>query len=108
MMNKQVFIFWIFIALAIVGVAFSIINGDYGTLSTVLVPLIVFGIVLLLYKFPLRRAADRTPKIKPSAKTMAKSVSNRKATATKKRKEYPFYVIEGQKGKNNDDIPKYH
>ncbi|MFB5268389.1 hypothetical protein ACE41H_16625 [Paenibacillus enshidis] len=106
-MSKQAFVFWGFIALAIVGTAVSIIRGDYGMLSVLLIPLIVFGIVLLLYKFPPRRGT-KTPKIKPSAKTMAKAAGGRKPTAAKKRKEYPFYVIEGQKGKNNDDVPKYH
>ncbi|MFM9279090.1 hypothetical protein [Paenibacillus jiagnxiensis] len=106
-MNKQAFVFWGFIALAIVGTAASIIRGDFMMLSVLLIPLIVFGVVLLLYKFPPRRAA-KTPKIKPSAKTMAKTAGGRKSAAAKKRKEYPFYVIEGQKGKNNDDVPKYH
>ncbi|MDP4096760.1 hypothetical protein OIN60_08240 [Paenibacillus sp. P96] len=106
-MNKQAIVFWGFIALAVLGMAASIIRGDYSTLSVLLIPLIVFGVVLLLYKFPPRRGV-KTPKIKPSAKTMAKTTGGRKQTSAKKRKEYPFYVIEGQKGKNNDDMPKYH
>ncbi|CAI6063045.1 hypothetical protein PAECIP112173_01868 [Paenibacillus sp. JJ-100] len=112
-MNKQGILFWALIILA----AFGLI-GLLGRLSlaNILIPLIVFGVVFLLYKYPPARWSRKakTPKIKPSAKTMAKinaqhNAATRKSSSSKKRKEYPFQVIQGQKGKNNEeDIPKYH
>ncbi|GIO83673.1 hypothetical protein J25TS5_06050 [Paenibacillus faecis] len=106
-MKKQAILFWIVIALA----AFSILDGLFGRgrldLGGLLIPLIVVGIVFLLYKFPPRQFRKSTPKVKPSARTMAK-VAGERRQAGGKRKSYPFQVIEGQKGKNDDDLPKYH
>ncbi|WP_342551807.1 hypothetical protein [Paenibacillus sp. FSL R7-0652] len=112
-MNKQAIVFWAFIVLAALGVI-----GLLGraSLSSILIPLIVFGVVFLLYKYPPARWSRKanTPRIKPSAKTMAKvnaqnNVTARKSSSSKKRKDYPFQVIQGQKGKNSEeDIPKYH
>lgn len=70
-MNKQAIIFWTFIALAAIGILTWLGNGG---LSRIIIPLVVFGVVFLLYKYPPRRWARKTssPKIKPSAKTMAK------------------------------------
>lgn len=111
-MNKQAIVFWAVMILA----AFGII-GLLGraSLSGILIPLIVFGVVFLLYKYPPARWSRKakTPKIKPSAKTMAKvnaqkHASARKNSTSKKRKDYPFQVIQGQKGKSEEDIPKYH
>ncbi|WP_339831287.1 hypothetical protein [Paenibacillus sp. FSL R7-0272] len=112
-MNKQAIVFWAFIVLAALGVISFITRAS---LSSILIPLIVFGVVFLLYKFPPARWSRKakTPKIKPSAKTMAKvnaqnNVNARKSSSSKKRKDYPFQVIQGQKGKSNEeDVPKYH
>lgn len=111
-MNKQAIVFWTVIILATFGII-----GILGraSLSSILIPLIVFGVVFLLYKYPPARWSRKakTPKIKPSAKTMAKvnaqnNASARKSSSSKKRKDYPFQVIQGQKGKSEEDIPKYH
>ncbi|KAA8782317.1 hypothetical protein ABIE27_000825 [Paenibacillus sp. 4624] len=112
-MNKQAIVFWAFIVLAALGVIGLLGRASF---SSILIPLIVFGVVFLLYKYPPARWSRKakTPKIKPSAKTMAKvnaqnNVSARKSSSSKKRKDYPFQVIQGQKGKSNEeDIPKYH
>lgn len=102
-MKKGFFIFWITIGLAV----FGIVGGGFK-LGHILPPLIVFGAVFLLYKFPPKKYRKSTAsKIKPSARTMAKVNSERRQSTPEKRKHYPFQVIEGQKGKN-DDTPKYH
>ncbi len=110
-MKKQAILFWIVIALAV----FNILDGLFGRRSLnpwdILVPFILVAIVFLLYKYPPRKYKNKTaPKIKPSARTMAKVAAEqrRPAAGGGKRKSYPFQVIEGQKGKNDDELPKYH
>ncbi|MEC0124210.1 hypothetical protein [Paenibacillus pabuli] len=110
-MKKQAILFWTFIALAAVGILTSLWSKG---VSQLVIPLIVFGVVFLLYKYPPRRWARKTssPKIKPSARTMAKvnaqSSARKSSSSSKKRKDYPFQVIQGQKGKSDEDVPKYH
>ncbi|MFS0854777.1 MULTISPECIES: hypothetical protein [Paenibacillus] len=110
-MKKQAIIFWTFIALAAIGILTRLGSGG---ISQIIIPLVVFGVVFLLYKYPPRRWARKTssPKIKPSAKTMAKvnaqSGARKSSGSSKKRKDYPFQVIQGQKGKSDEDVPKYH
>ncbi|MGG6309730.1 hypothetical protein [Paenibacillus macerans] len=107
-MKKQGIMFWVIVFL----VAFGIVDGLFirHTIAWggVIVPVAVVGIVFLLYKFPPRKYRKPQPKIKPSARTMAKVNAERRPAAGEKRKAYPFQVIEGQKGKNDDDLPKYH
>ncbi|MEK3787906.1 hypothetical protein MKX74_16390 [Paenibacillus sp. FSL K6-1230] len=108
-MIRHAVIFYVSIALAVWGIADVLIRGDFGSLMMLMIPIAIFGVVFLLYKFPPgSRRRKKMPKVKPSARTMAKVASSRKAQPSKKRKEYPFYVIEGQKGKEDEDIPKYH
>ncbi|GAS82811.1 hypothetical protein BK131_22030 [Paenibacillus amylolyticus] len=110
-MNKQAILFWTFIALAAVGVLTWLGSASP---SRIIIPLVVFGAVFLLYKYPPRRWAQKakSPKIKPSARTMAKvnaqSGARKSSGSSKKRKDYPFQVIQGQKGKSDEDIPKFH
>lgn len=111
-MNKQAILFWTFIVLAALGIM-NLLGS--ARISSIIIPLVVFGVVFLLYKYPPRRWARKakSPKIKPSARTMAKvnaQSSARKSNASsKKRKDYPFQVIQGQKGKSEEeDIPKFH
>ncbi|WMT42604.1 hypothetical protein RE628_09910 [Paenibacillus sp. D2_2] len=108
-MKKQAIVFWALIALA----AFGIIDGLFGRGTTdwmgILIPALIVGIVFLLYKYPPRKYRRQNPKVKPSARTMSKLAAERRsASSGQKRKAYPFQVIEGQKGKNDDDLPKYH
>ncbi|MCM3208205.1 hypothetical protein [Paenibacillus illinoisensis] len=111
-MNKQAVIFWVIIVIA----AFGLITwvGDRGIFGFI-VPIVVLGGIFLLYKFPPGRWARKAkPKIKPSARTMAKvkaqsgSGARKSSGSSKKRKDYPFHVIQGNKGKSDDDIPKFH
>ncbi|MBW4839350.1 MAG: hypothetical protein KZY74_08130 [Paenibacillaceae bacterium] len=107
-MKKQGIMFWVIVLL----VAFYIIDGLFIShqiaWGSIIVPVAVVGIVILLYKYPPRKYRKTQPRIKPSARTMAKVAAERKPARTEKRKAYPFQVIEGQKGKNDDDLPKYH
>lgn len=89
-------------------------NNQPVFLRQLIIPLIIVGIVYLLYRFPPRRLSKR-PKVKPSKRTAAKVATQnqplRKNSHQGKRKQYPFQVIEGQKGKSgdsSDDVPKYH
>ncbi|KKO52095.1 hypothetical protein [Paenibacillus sp. DMB20] len=101
-------IFWTAIALAAFGIVINLLDPK------VFIPLIIVAAVFLLYKFPPRRF-NRHPKVKPSRSTAEKmkrkSSSVRKTgSSSPKRKQYPFQVIDGQKGKHDqdDDLPKYH
>lgn len=63
----------------------------------------------LMQKSRMRGPGGSRTKVKPSQKTMAKVAGVRKTQpAPGKRKTYPFQVIEGSKGKNDDQFPKYH
>lgn len=107
-MKKQGIMFWVIVLLVAIGIIDSLFVSHRIPLSSILVPVAVIGIVFLLYKFPPRKYRKAQPKIKPSARTMAKVAAERKPVRNEKRKAYPFQVIEGQKGKNDDDLPKYH
>ncbi|MFK0523311.1 hypothetical protein ACINKY_13965 [Paenibacillus illinoisensis] len=114
-MNKQAvmtIVFWAAIALAAFGIISTL--GDRGIYGLI-IPVVVLGAIFLLYKYPPRRWARKTkPKIKPSARTMAKvkaqsgAGARKSSGSSKKRKDYPFHVIQGNKGKSDDDIPKFH
>lgn len=105
----QYIVFWIMIALAVLGIVRNLFSPVF------LIPLAVVGVVFLLYKFPpTRYRTTKRPKVKPSKRTAAKMAAKpngiRKSSSPTKRKQYPFQVIDGQKGKNDssDDLPKYH
>jgi hypothetical protein len=106
-MNRHAVIFWLTLALGAYGIVDMVWNGSLGFLMSLLIPVLVFTVIFLLYKYlPGRRS--RSPKIKPSARTMAKTANSRKQQTSSKRKAYPFHVIEGSKGKNEEEQPKYH
>ncbi|WP_059052352.1 hypothetical protein [Paenibacillus senegalimassiliensis] len=106
-MRRQRIFLWIIAFLSVFGIIDGLFLSKHIPIGNVIVPLAVVAIVFLLYKYPPRRYRKQHPKIKPSARTMAKVAAERRST-TEKRKAYPFQVIEGQKGKNDDDLPKYH
>ncbi|WP_322905399.1 hypothetical protein [Paenibacillus campi] len=100
--------------------------------SGIIVTLVLLGVVL----YALRSSAAlqggrKQPKIKPSARTMAKvkaqqgnykqvtksspfaktGTPGRSTSASggsKPKKHYPFQVIQGNKGKDDEEMPKYH
>ncbi|WP_068785155.1 hypothetical protein [Paenibacillus phocaensis] len=108
-MKKQGIMFWVIVLLVAVYLIDGLFISHQIAWGSIIVPVVVVGVVFLLYKFPPRKYRKSQPKIKPSARTMAKVAAERKpARGESKRKAYPFQVIEGQKGKNDDDLPKYH
>jgi mannose/fructose/N-acetylgalactosamine-specific phosphotransferase system component IIC len=70
--------------------------GLIVSLKVLLIPICVFGIVFLLYKFPPSRWKQKN-----------KAYSGRK-TAKKRSKDATFRVIQGNKKSDSDDLPKYH
>ncbi|MNP08611.1 hypothetical protein D3C76_1006880 [compost metagenome] len=110
-MKRQAFITWTVIVLAGIGLLSDVIFYDFILLKNLLIPVIVFAVIFLLFRFYQPSRSKKHPKVKPSRKTMEKAPGIRKSTtnsSSKKKKSYPFQVIEGQKGKNDDNTPKYH
>lgn len=108
-MKKQAVIFWSVIGLAAFGIGNALFGNGMMDWSSLLIPVIIGGIVFLLYKYPPKKYRKaRHPKVKPSARTMAKLEAERRTASKQKRKHYPFQVIEGNKGKNDEDMPRYH
>lgn len=109
-MKRHAIIFWTVMIFAAVGLVDSLLRNWI----TFLIPAALIVLVYVLYKYPPKRYG-KGPKIKPSAKTASKmAAANRRSSSSftpssgGKRKHYPFQVIEGQKGKNDNDQPKYH
>ncbi|WP_150270722.1 hypothetical protein [Paenibacillus tepidiphilus] len=114
-MKRQALFFWTVIVLAVIGVVIGIITLDSDLFWSLLPVLLIVGIAFFAYRITsrsrVRGPGGKKIKVKPSQKTMAKVASARKGPAATppKRKSYPFQVIEGSKGKNDDDhLPKYH
>ncbi|WP_379128768.1 hypothetical protein [Paenibacillus sp. sgz500958] len=111
-MIRQALIFWSAVLLAVFGLVYQVMVGGLGALRGLIFPLIILVVLFYAYKIApgskSRNSSSRV-KVKPSQKTMAKVTSMRKGHSTAgKRKSYPFQVIEGSKGKNDDQLPKYH
>ncbi|AIQ59786.1 hypothetical protein [Paenibacillus borealis] len=112
-MIRHALIFWISIALAALGLVTQFMARGLSALSIFILPALLLALLYYAYKVLPGRVAggsgrSRT-KVKPSAKTMSKVAGIRKTQASPgKRKTYPFQVIEGSKGKNDDQLPKYH
>ncbi|MEI0738383.1 hypothetical protein VQ056_19965 [Paenibacillus sp. JTLBN-2024] len=105
-MKRHALIFWIAIGLAVLGIVNIVFSGGSG-LGNILVPLCVIGVVLLLYKFPpARYRKNRRSNLPPER--WKKVAAAKRSQSNGKRKHYPFQVIEGSKGKNDDQQPKYH
>lgn len=109
-MRKQSIIFWFVIALAAIGVINGLLGFGGIHWSNYAIPILLAAIVFLLYKFPPKKynRKSQAPKIKPSLKTMTKVAGDKRPSSRPKKKQYPFQVIEGSKGKSDDELPKYH
>ncbi|KWX70778.1 hypothetical protein [Paenibacillus jilunlii] len=113
-MIKHALIFWISVALAVLGLVTRFMLVGFGALTSLIIPLLLLGIVFYAnrsFKAGYGRGSGRSQtKVIPSQKTMAKVAGLRKtqSAAPGKRKTYPFQVIEGSKGKNDEQLPKYH
>ncbi|OAB32747.1 hypothetical protein PMSD_17415 [Paenibacillus macquariensis subsp. defensor] len=109
-MKSQSFVSWTVIILAALGLLNDIVYENFQLLKHLLLPVIVFVVIFLLFKFN-QPKRFKQPKVKPSRKTMDKVSGISKSSsspASAKKKNYPFQVIEGKKGKNDDQMPKYH
>ncbi|MWV45056.1 hypothetical protein GRF59_15640 [Paenibacillus sp. HJL G12] len=108
-MIRHALVFWITVVLAVLGVIDDIFFFKAGHLSKLLIPILVFVVILGLYKYSSSRYTKKPRvKVKPSARTMEKVAAAKRSQSGGKRKHYPFQVIEGSKGKNDDQQPKYH
>lgn len=110
-MKIQSFVTWTVIVLAALGLLNDILFEGFILLKGLLIPVVVFIVIFVLFRFYQPKRSKAYPKVKPSVKTMKKVSGTRKnssSMSSKKHKDYPFQVIEGQKGKQNDDTPKYH
>jgi hypothetical protein len=72
--------------------------------TSILIPLIVFGVIFLLWKFPPRTWKHGGPFRNPQGRTRTKT-----ASSAGKSRRAKFRVIEGNKGKPRDEEPPpYH
>ncbi|WP_261301227.1 hypothetical protein [Paenibacillus andongensis] len=76
-----------------IAIAILIAIGLLVSLRTLFIPILVLGIIFLLYKFPPSRW---------------KKTSTGRGPAKGKRKNAKFRVINGSKDSDPDDYPKYH
>jgi hypothetical protein len=73
----------------------GVVSASFSNPSVFLVPLVIFGAVFLLYKFPPGRLRMNGPAIY-------------QAKTRKPKKPAPFRVITGNKRDNDQEPPKYH
>ncbi|GFZ98891.1 hypothetical protein GCM10008018_51250 [Paenibacillus marchantiophytorum] len=76
-----------------IAIAILIAIGLLVSLRTLFIPVLVLGIIFLLYKFPPSRW---------------KMFTSSRGSAKVKRKNAKFRVINGTKDSEPDDFPKYH
>jgi hypothetical protein len=91
---------------AVIGI--GILIGIITALSFILIPVIVLGLIFLLYKFPPNRWKMRSrPTFKPGRLSREREKAERKARQQKASK---FRVIDGRKNRDSsdDEPPKYH
>ncbi|WP_219836424.1 hypothetical protein [Paenibacillus sp. R14(2021)] len=90
----------IILVLVVIGLVSQTISNPYQ----LLIPVGVFAVIYLLYKFPPGNAVKAKPK--PKYKAGARKDQQQASSRNKTRKNMPFRVIEG--GKDDDNLPKYH
>ncbi len=99
--------------------------------SGLIITIVLLGVILYAMRSSMGFQTNRKhPKVKPSARTMAKVKAQQgsyknvpksspfaktstpgRSTSTsgsKTKKNYPFQVIQGNKGKDDEEMPKYH
>lgn len=133
----QMIVFVVAILLSVIGLVKNIYQMIFmpatfnwgGLIVTVVI--LVIAIMLLRSSPAYSGGGRKQPKIKPSARTMAKvkaqqgnyknvskaspfaktGSAGRSTTgsgSSKPKKNYPFQVIQGNKGKDDEELPKYH
>jgi hypothetical protein len=85
--------YYIIFALFVIGVLSSLLRS-----SAILIPVIIFGLVFLLYKYPPDRWKWKWPGKRPGPAR----------TRREKTRKASFRVIEGNKDKDSGDRPKSH
>jgi hypothetical protein len=95
--RRNVFTYVIF-ALIAIGILTSLANN----FSQWIVPVIIFGLVFLLYRYPPKSWRNLANRYRPSAFQGHSAKSN-----VKNSKRAKFRVIRGNKP-DDDNIPKYH
>jgi hypothetical protein len=89
-------LFIIILALIVIG----LVSQSLSSPIQLIIPIAVFGVIFLLYKFPPGGAKVAKPRSKPIPRR------EQQTAKAKSRKNIPFRVIEG--GKDDDNLPKYH
>jgi len=86
----------VILALVVIGLVSQSLTSPYQ----LIIPVVVFGAIFLLYKFP--------PGGARAAKPRSRAIPRRDQPQgkPKTKKAMPFRVIEG--GKDDDNLPKYH
>lgn len=83
----------------VIGVLIAI--GLLSNLRQLIIPVVVFGVIFLLWKFPPARW-KRPTRVRSQASSYAKAKSTKD-----KRKPIPFKVIQGNKKDDKDSDPPY-
>lgn len=98
--RHQRIIMYVIFGLIAVGILSRLFHSPQGFI----IPIAVFGIVFLLYKFPPKRYRRGSSSVRSQRNPADKSKPR-----TKGKRNNPFRVIEGHKGKDDDtDPPPYH
>ncbi|MBJ6364257.1 hypothetical protein ACFOQM_23845 [Paenibacillus sp. GCM10012307] len=91
----------VIIALAVIGIAANVQNY--------LIPVLVLGLIFLLYYVGVYRKNPSRYNTKKTAVKSRTSQHSAKSKSKSSRKTIPFRVIEGGKDdQDQDDMPKYH
>lgn len=97
-MNRHAVIFWLTLALGSYGIVDMVWRGSWGFLMSLLIPVLVFAVIFLLYKYlPGRRT--RTPKIKPSARTILKQPIHASSRLQASAKRILFMLLKALRAK---------
>ncbi|GCL72055.1 MULTISPECIES: hypothetical protein [Paenibacillus] len=93
MRHRNSTIAYVIFALVAIGILFTVLTRP----GTLIIPLLVFGIIFLLYKYPPSRWRSRSKSFSPPRFSSSKT----------KRRNATFRVINGSKD-SSDEPPKYH
>lgn len=108
------FFFFSLISLAAFGLIFKLITDPLSQLSSALVIAAVIAIFYGIFRYMLGERHGKIPKkrgqqsvltlIRPAAQKHMNKGELKESGTKLKRKEYPFKVIEGKKGKKNSSL----
>lgn len=90
---------YIIYALLVVGILYRFLVNP----GPLLIPLLVFGVIFLLYKFPPSRLQKHARPVHNRTKT-----AERKKMEERERRKAHFRVIPGSKPDSDEEPPRYH